>query len=240
MQEQAHTQPTGEEHEAGLPSDQDLVTLARGGNAPAFELLMRRHNQRVYRVVRSVLRHDDEVEDVMQQAYLSAFAHLDQFAGAAQWSTWVCRIAINEAIARNRQRSLLASPDEAGEEAVTDLWRQPGADPERLAAGRELRQLVEDEVDRLPEGLRVVLVMREIEGMNTAQTATVLDVAEDVVKTRLHRARICLRQRIERRIGETLGDVFAFGNERCNRLVARVLSHWDGRAWLRVAVGHRR
>jgi RNA polymerase sigma-70 factor (ECF subfamily) len=207
---------------AQLP-DERLVDLARTGDAAAFELLMRRHNQRVYRVVRGVLRDDADVEDVMQQAYLAAFAHLDQFAGAAQWSTWLCRIAINEAIARNRQRNRFTGSDEL-EEAVTDLWQKTGADPERLAAGRELRHLVEHEIDRLPEGLRTVLIMREIEGMTTAETAAVLQVAEDVVKTRLHRARTKLRERMEQRMGEQLGEAFAFGNERCDRVVAAVLA----------------
>jgi RNA polymerase sigma-70 factor (ECF subfamily) len=231
MRDHIASQPESDVAPGAQLGDDDLVALARTGDATAFELLMRRHNQRVYRVVRSVLRDDADVEDVMQQAYLAAFAHLDQFAGTAQWSTWVCRIAINEALGRNRQRARLAYTDESLEEAVTDLWRQPIVDPERSASGRELRQLVEEEMDRLPEGLRVVMMMREIEGMTTAETAAVLQVEEDVVKTRLHRARTWLRGRIEKRVGEQLGEAFAFGNERCARVVAGVMAHWNGRAW---------
>jgi RNA polymerase sigma-70 factor, ECF subfamily len=231
MRSDTQTQPK-DPTDAGTPDDDALVTSARSGDPTAFELLMRRHNQRVYRVVRSVLRDDADVEDVMQQAYLAAFAHLEQFAGTAQWSTWVCRIAINEAISRNRQRHRLTYTDDVLEEAVTELWRGPTVDPERSAGGRELRQLVEEEIDRLPEALRTVVVLREIEGMSTAETAAVLQVGEDVVKTRLYRARSSLRQHIEKRVGERLGEVFAFGNQRCDRIVAAVLAHWDGRAWL--------
>src|SRR5512140_1664568 len=136
--------------DTGTLDDEQLVAAARSGDATAFELLMRRHNQRVYRVVRSVLRDDADVEDVMQQAYLAAFAHLEQFAGTAQWSTWVCRIAINEAISRNRQRHRLTYTDDVLEEAVTELWGGPNVDPERTAGSRELRLLVEEEIDRLP------------------------------------------------------------------------------------------
>jgi RNA polymerase sigma-70 factor, ECF subfamily len=220
---------------AGQPvslEEHDVVAEARSGNRAAFELLMRRHNQRVYRVVRAVLRDDTDVEDVMQQAYLAAFAHLDQFAGASQWSTWLCRIAINEAIARNRHRKRLTYAEDGLEETVTDLWRQPSADPERLASNRELREVVEREIDRLPEALRMVIVLREIEGMTTAETASVLQIGEDVVKTRLHRARTNLRERIEKHVGEQLHEVFSFGNERCDRVVAAVLAHWDGHSWL--------
>jgi RNA polymerase sigma-70 factor, ECF subfamily len=210
---------------APLQVDDDaLVARARAGDSGAFELLMRRHNQRVYRVVRSVLRNGDEVEDVMQQAYLAAFAHLDQFAGLSAWSTWLCRIAMNEALARSRQQHRLVCMAETPEEAVSELWPRADADPERAASGRELRELVEAEMDRLPEALRLVLMLREVEGMSTEQTAEVLAVTPEVVKTRLHRARARLRDRFERRIGEGLGTAFAFGHERCDRVVAKVLA----------------
>jgi RNA polymerase sigma-70 factor, ECF subfamily len=207
-----------------LLTDEMLVHRARGKDASAFELLMRRHNQRLYRVVRSILREPAEVEDVMQQTYLSAFVHLDQFEGAAKWSTWLCRIGINEALARMRQHSRLVSLDAASEEAMTDLGKPQDIDPERSASGREFQQLVEGAIDRLPEGFRTILMMREIEGMTVAETAAVLEVDENVVKTRLHRARACLRETIERRVGKQLEDAFSFGHERCDRVVAGVLA----------------
>src|SRR5580765_5528053 len=141
----------------GNDTDAALVSRARARDGSAFELLMRRHNQRVYRVVRSVLRDSDEIEDVIQQAYMQAFLHLDQFGGAARWSTWVCRIAINEALARLRQRGRFVSMD----------------DPERAAAGREFGHMVEEAIDGLPDIYRAVLIMREVEGMSTSEAAEV-------------------------------------------------------------------
>jgi RNA polymerase sigma-70 factor (ECF subfamily) len=200
------------------------VERARAGDSAVFELLMRRHNQRVYRVVRSVLRDSDEIEDVIQQAYVQAFLHLDQFGGDARWSTWLCRIAINEALARLRQRGRFVSIEAVSEEAMANLSKVSSGDPERSAAGRELGQLVERAIDELPEIYRSVLILREVEGMNTDEAASVLDVQPDVIKTRLHRARAALREAIEERIGEQMKSAYTFGNERCDRVVAAVLA----------------
>jgi RNA polymerase sigma-70 factor, ECF subfamily len=208
------------------PDDTDelLVARARAHDSAAFELLMRRHNQRVYRVVRSILRGSDEIEDVIQQAYVQAFLHLDQFEETARWSTWVCRIAINEALARLRQRGRFVSIDAASEEAMPKFARVSSDDPERAAAGREFGQVVEQAIDELPEMFRSVLILREVEGMSTSETAAVLDVEVDVVKTRLHRARAALRSLIEGRLGEQMKNAYTFGNERCDRVVAAVLA----------------
>ena len=205
-------------------TDEQLVVRARAHDRAAFELLMRRHNQRIYRVVRSILRGADEIEDVIQQAYLQAFTHLDQFGGNARWSTWVCRIAINEALARIRQRGRFVSIDAASEEAMADFSKGPNSDPERAAAGREFGHLVERAIDELPDIYRSVLILREVEGMTTEETAGVLDVEVDVVKTRLHRARAALRASLENRVGEQMQNAFTFGNERCDRVVAAVLA----------------
>jgi len=200
---------------------------ARAHDRAAFELLMRRHNQRIYRVVRTILRGTDEIEDVIQQAYLQAFTHLDQFGGNARWSTWVCRIAINEALGRIRQRGRFVSIDAASEEAMADFSKGPNGDPERAAAGHELGRLVERAIDGLPDIYRSVLILREVEGMTTEETAAILDVETDVVKTRLHRARAALRSSIENRVGEQMQNAFTFGNERCDRVVAAVLAKLD-------------
>ena len=208
-------------------TDEALVERARTHDRAAFELLMRRHNQRVYRVVRSLLRDADEIEDVIQQSYLQAFLHLDQFGGNARWSTWVCRIAINEALARIRQRGRFVSIDAASEEAMADFSKGPDGDPERKAAGREFGAMVEQAIDGLPDIYRSVLILREIEGMTTEETAAVLGVEIDVVKTRLHRARAALRAAIENRVGEQMQSAFTFGNERCDRVVAAVLAKLD-------------
>ena len=203
--------------------DEMLVEQARAKDATAFELLMRRHNQRVYRVVRAVLHDPAEIEDVIQQAYLQAFLHLDQFGGNARWSTWVCRIAINEALARLRQRGRFVSMEAVGEEAMANMSNTSVDDPERVASGRELGQMVEQAIERLPEMYRAVLIMREVEGMTTIETAAVLDVEPDVVKTRLHRARASLRAAIENSVGEQMKNAYEFGDERCDRVVANVL-----------------
>lgn len=205
-------------------TDESLVTRARAGDSAAFELLMRRHNQRVFRVVRSVLRDTDDIEDVIQQAYVQAFLHLDQFGGNARWSTWLCRIAINEALARLRQRGRFVSIEAVSEEAMANLSRGSGGDPERTASGREFSKMVEQAIDELPEIYRSVLILREVEGMTTEETASVLDVQTDVIKTRLHRARASLRDAIEDRIGEQMQNSYTFGNERCDRVVAAVLA----------------
>jgi RNA polymerase sigma-70 factor (ECF subfamily) len=208
---------------APVDPDDSLIERARAKDATAFELLMRRHNQRVYRVVRAVLHDPAEIEDVIQQAYLQAFLHLDQFGGNARWSTWVCRIAINEALARLRQRGRFVSMDAVGEETMAKMSHASVDDPERVASGRELGQLVEQAIDRLPEMYRAVLIMREVDGMSTLETAAVLDVEPDVVKTRLSRARASLRAAIENSVGEQMKNAYSFGDEGCDRVVAAVL-----------------
>ncbi len=208
-------------------SDELLVERVRAGDRLAFELLMRRNNRRVYRAVRTVLRDPAEVEEVMQQAYVLAFSHLDQFQGAARWSTWLCRIAFNEALARLRQRGRFVSIDSAALAPDRDGWRAAAPDPERQVRTRELGRLVEEAVDGLPDIYRTVLIFREIEGLSTAETASILAVDENVVKTRLHRARGLLRDTIEQRIGEQVEEAYAFDARRCDRVVASVMARLE-------------
>jgi RNA polymerase sigma-70 factor (ECF subfamily) len=202
-------------------TDEALVARARARDRAAFELLMRRYNRRVYRVVRSVLHDPVEIEDVMQQAYLAAFVHLEQFEGAARWSTWVCRIAFNEALARLRQRGRFVSIDIVSDDAMADISKS-AIDPERIAAGKELGQLLEQAIERLPEIYRAVLVLREIEGMSISESAEVLGVDPNVVKTRLSRAKSALHTALEKRVGEQMKLAYSFGDERCDRVVAAV------------------
>jgi RNA polymerase sigma-70 factor, ECF subfamily len=203
-------------------SDEDVVRRVVAGDAALFEILMRRHNQRIYRTVRAVLRSDEEVEDVMQQAYLNAYQHLGQFAGEARFSTWLTRIAVNEALARRRKGALVLVQ---GDETMDiDLADESTPDPEQQAGTAELRELMEREVAALPDAFRTVFVLREVEGLSTAETAASLGVSEDLVKTRLHRARTMLRERLYRRAGVTLETIFTFGNERCDRVVQAVMA----------------
>jgi RNA polymerase sigma-70 factor (ECF subfamily) len=199
-------------------TDSDVVRRVCEGDTALFEILIRRYNQRVYRAVRAVLRTDEEVEDVMQQAYLSAFAHLKQFAERAQFSTWLIRIAVNEALLRLRKRGRA----EWGELSEMEL-QSTAPDPEQQAQASQMREVVESELASMPATYRTVLVLRDVEGLSTAETAEALSVSEDVVKTRLHRARAMVRDGIARRAGETLQAVYPFGNARCDRVTAEVM-----------------
>jgi RNA polymerase sigma-70 factor (ECF subfamily) len=208
-------------------SDTEVVRRILGGDTALFEILMRRYNQRVYRAVRAVLGSDDDCEDTMQQAYLNAFTHLRQFEERAQFSTWLIRIAVNEAIARRRKQQ--RHPWDGDEELMMAIESE-APDPEQQALASQMREVMERELAALPSAYRSVLVLREVEGLSTAETAECLNVSEDVVKTRLHRARGMVRAALERRAGETMGGIYRFGNERCDRVVANVMEKVSFRA----------
>lgn len=206
-------------------ADETIVDRVRGGDVALYEILMRRHNQRVYRTIRAILRDDRDVEDVMQQAYVDAYTHLDQFRGTAQFSTWLTRIAVNRAIriGRGVRRGLELVPP-PGDPALA-IEQTPAAipDPEHTLYGRELKVVLESLIDRLPDAFRVVFVMREVEGLSTAETAACLEVNEETVKTRLHRAKRLLRDQLDRQLGPASSGVYAFHLSRCDRVVAGVM-----------------
>jgi RNA polymerase sigma-70 factor (ECF subfamily) len=203
-------------------SDEEVVARVRGGESALFEILMRRHNERIYRAARAILREDAEAEDVMQQAYVNAYTHLHQFDGRAQFATWLTRIAVHEALARARRRGRYESLEDSPVE--TFMPSQSGPDPERQAFARELATLIESAVDRLGDGYREVFMLRQVEGLTTAETAQVLDVSEDVVKTRLSRARIALQRDLRNQAGDAAASAFTFGLSRCDRVVAAVMA----------------
>jgi RNA polymerase sigma-70 factor (ECF subfamily) len=206
-------------------SDEQVVALVLDGQTALFEVLMRRHNERIYRAARAILRDEREAEDVMQQAYVNAYAHLRQFDGRAQFSTWLTRIAVNEALARARRRGRYQSFDEDVPGAAESPMRttdQP--DPERQAFAREVSTLLEAAVDALPDGHREVFMLRDVEGLSTAETAESLGVSEDVVKTRLSRARAGLRRELFERAGMAASNAFTFQRPRCDRVVAAVFA----------------
>ncbi len=205
---------------AGIP-DAEVVRRVLGGEPALFEVLMRRYNQRVYRAVRSVQRDEHECEDAMQQVWLNAYSHLGQFQGTAAFSTWLTRIALNEALARVRPKSRLTSIEELPEEG--DAMSSPAQDPEGRASDRELGRMVEEALDELPDHYRTVFMLREIEGMSTADAALVLAVSEEAVKVRLHRARLALRDLLYARAGSAGRSAFTFLGPRCDRMVANVL-----------------
>ena len=207
--------------DAREPSDEDIVTQVLAGQTALFELIMRRYNQRLYRAARAITRDDRETEDIMQQAYVNAFVHLRQFKGQAQFSTWLTRIAVNEALARVRRRGRYESFEESTSN-VDDLQLRAGPDPEHQAFAGEVRHLLERAVDELPDGAREVFMLRDVEGLSTADTAAALGVSEDVVKTRLSRARTALRHSLLDRAGAIAADAFRFLRPRCDVVVVRV------------------
>lgn len=208
-------------------TDEELVRRIVAGDAALFEILMRRHNQRIYRAVRAVLRSDEDAEDVMQQAYLNAYQALHQFAGDAQFSTWLTRIAVNEALGRRRKR--MRSHGEGRDDVDITLVESSAPDPEQQASQSELRDVMEREVAALPDAFRVVVMMRDVQGLSTSETAQCVGISEDLVKQRLHRARAMLRENLYRRAGVTLSSLFAFGNARCDRVVGVVMERIGGR-----------
>ena len=209
---------------SALTDEQVVVEVLRGHTA-LFEVLMRRHNERIYRAARAIVRDEREAEDVMQQAYVNAYAHLRQFDGRAKFSTWLTRIAVHDALRRVRRRPMLASFDSQGHSTVEcPMPAAPSPDPERQAFARELRALLESAIDALPDGSREVFMLRQVEGMSTGDVAETLDVTQDVVKTRLSRARAALRRDLLERAGIASPETFRFLRPRCDRVVAAVLA----------------
>jgi len=206
-------------------TDEDVVRRVLAGEIEMFEILMRRYNRRIYRTVRAIVLDNGEAEDVMQDAYVRAYANLGQFAGLAKFSTWLTRIAVNEALARVRMRNRLVyvQPGEDAGGIGMNIYTSKTPDPEQNALAKELASVVEEAVDSLPEAYRSVFMLRQIEDMSTAETAECLDISEEVVKVRLFRARALLREELYSRIGSTSSDAFAFDGPRCDRIVATVL-----------------
>jgi RNA polymerase sigma-70 factor (ECF subfamily) len=201
--------------------DETVLNRVRHGETELFEVVMRRYNRRVYRVVRAIVRDDDEASDVTQEAHVNAFMHLRDFSGRARFSTWLTRIAVHEALARVRRRSRLESLDDTDSEDVLMTSNSPG--PEDRASNGELRVLLERAVDSLPEVFRTTFVLRSIENLSVAETAEILGVPEDTVKTRHYRARERLQSWLSHRVGGALPVLFDFDGERCDRVVANVL-----------------
>ncbi|MEE1611279.1 RNA polymerase sigma factor [Microvirga sp. CF3016] len=210
--------------------DWALIERARRRDGAALRLIMERHNRRLYRIARSVLGDDTEAEDVVQEAYLRAFTHLDGFRGESRLTTWLTRIALNEALERLRKRrpsvdlKQIDALNEQGEARVIYLppARQDG-DPEAAAARAEVRRLIERAVDQLPDAFRVVFVLRDIEEMSIEATASQLGLRPETVKTRLHRARRLLRQSLDQTLSSALTDAFPFAGARCARITQTVL-----------------
>jgi RNA polymerase sigma-70 factor (ECF subfamily) len=203
------------------PSDDEIIERVRHGDRDSFELVMRRYNQRIYRTVRAILKEEDETIDVMQEAYVSAYTHLADFSGRARFSTWLTRIAVHEALGRLRKRKRLEPLDDTDSEDT--LMVSPVTGPENSASDSELRVLLEEAVDALPEAFRTTFVLRSVEQLSVAETAEVLGIPEETVKTRHHRARERLQHALTERVGGALPELFGFHRPRCDKVVAQVL-----------------
>jgi RNA polymerase sigma factor (sigma-70 family) len=217
---------TNLEREAGS-SDVALLRRVVAGEHSAFALLMRRHNRRLYRLARAVLRDDAEAEDALQEAYLKAFQALAGFRGEAAVSTWLARFVLNEALGRRRRRSrrhnvvpIVSNTPESGLDQVADDEHHS---PDRAFGRSQMRELLERKVDELPESLRTIFVLRSVEEMSVEETAACLGLPEATVRSRHFRARGLLREGLARDIDLAERDLFEFGGSHCDQLIARIL-----------------
>jgi RNA polymerase sigma-70 factor (ECF subfamily) len=210
------------------PSDVDLVERIRRGDARAMEALMRRHNRALYRTARAILRDDAEAEDAVQDAYIRAFRSLAAFRGDSSVSTWLVRIAANEALQRLRRHKRLAQvipiDHDNGEALMRNVADDHDPGPERSALNGEVRRIIERGIDGLPDIYRVVFVMRAVQEMTVEETAAALDLPEATVRTRFFRARALMRAALEADVDQALVEAFAFDGARCDRIVERVLA----------------
>jgi RNA polymerase sigma-70 factor, ECF subfamily len=205
----------------------DLVARARGRDEAAIRAIMQANNRRLYRLARGILRNDSEAEDVVQETYVRAFTHLDSFLGDSSLATWLSRIAINEALGRLRGArptvDIASLPPGMLEAQIIQFPLSASLDPEKTMAQREIQHVVEHAIDELPEPFRLVFITRVLEGMNVEETADILGLKPETVKTRLHRARTMLRDNVERKIGPVVMEAFPFAGQRCERLTETVL-----------------
>ena len=212
---------------AQAATETELVALLRAGHASAFATVMRRNNQRLYRLARGILRDDAEAEEAVQESYVRAFTHLDGFKGDSTLATWLSRIVLNEALGRLRRRKPTVDIEDV---ADTLAVAAPGAlsreepSPEQAIARQEIRRSIERAVDDLPASFRAVFMMRAIEQMSIEETASCLGIPPETVKTRLHRANKLLRQALNARFGTILDGAFPYLGARCDRIIAVVLA----------------
>ncbi len=216
---------------AAAIDDTELVQRIAAHDQAAFEILMRRHNGKLFRVARAILKDDAEAEDALQDAYLDAYRHIDDFRGGARLTTWLTRIVINQALMRLRKhkRDRVVVPFGNGratepDQAEADVADERSESPPGATLRAEIRRALERRIDELPIAFRTVFVMREVEDMTVAEIAECLSIPAATVRTRLFRARALLREALARDMDMATVDVFSFAGERCDRIVAGVLA----------------
>lgn len=205
--------------------DEELIERVLAGEKDLYEILVRRYNERLYRVARAIVRNSEEAADIVQEALVRAFAQLGQFSGAAKFSTWLTKIAVYEALARLRRRARTINLEmaDSGSQSVVDMLESSTPSPEHQTLRSQALEILEAAVDALPPALRSVFMMREIEEMSTRETAECLDISEEAVKIRLHRARKLLRRDIQSRVGAVSSQAFRFLGANCNRVLQAVM-----------------
>ena len=227
----AETLPRQQQGSNGALGEAELIERAERGDPTAFEALMRQHNAALFRVARSILKHEADAEDALQEAYLSAFRHLDEFKGQAKLSTWLTRIVINQSLgqlrARKKDSVVVALDDHPGathDSIESNREERPEESPEGQAMRGQMRKLLERKIDELPLAFRTVFVMREVQEMTVDETSECLCVPPATVRTRFFRARSILRESLAREFDLATGDVFSFGGAHCDRIVTAVLA----------------
>jgi RNA polymerase sigma-70 factor (ECF subfamily) len=213
-------------------SDEDDTELARRisrRDQAAFEALMRRHNGRLFRVARAILKDETEAEDALQDAYLDAYRHIASFQGEAALSTWLTRLVVNRSLMRLRKQRRdpavvpIGDWERAPDSAEVDVADDASESPPGAVLRAEIRRLLERRIDELPVAFRTVFVLREVEDMTVEETAKCLSISPATVRTRLFRARARLREALARDFDTATVDVFGFAGERCDRIVSAVL-----------------
>jgi RNA polymerase sigma-70 factor, ECF subfamily len=208
--------------------DTELARRIANGDEAAFESVMRRNNGALYRVARAILKDTADAEDVLQESYLSAYRHMADFRATAKLSTWLTRIVVNQALARrrsrHRSRTVVPFSQLRADERIDPEPVEAADSPEQSTSRAEIRGLLERKIEKLPVAFRAVFVLREVDELSGAETAECLSITEATVRSRLFRARGLLRESLAREFDMAAGDVFHFGGEHCDRVVAGVLA----------------
>jgi RNA polymerase sigma-70 factor (ECF subfamily) len=216
-------------------ASQDDLALARragDGDRTAFELLMRRYNRRLYRLARATLGDATEAEDALQEAYVNAYRSIEEFRGSSSLFTWLSRVVLNECLGRQRRsarrQNIVPMVSSNTDVDLTSMTSDDAISPDRALARAQLRGLLERKLDQLPESFRVVFICRSVEEMSVEETAACLDIPEATVRSRHFRAKSLLRESLAQEVDLLERDLFEFGGERCDAVVARVLARLDG------------
>lgn len=208
-----------------IVSDDEAVLMIRAGNTNAFEIIMRRYNQQLYRIARSILKNNHAAQDAVQQAYIAAYYKLDSYTSSTRFSAWLTRITINEALMMKRKPdNQIAEENTLNNELLSDT----STDSSTIHANNELATLIESAVEKLPEDFRYVFVLRSIQELSTKETAECLNINEATVKTRLFRARNLMQHTLSEHIEKSGMQVFEFAGKRCDNIVKTVLKRING------------